>query len=210
MFRTATTAGWPIWRNAGFDVFSMDTTGYGRSTRPAAMNDPCNLSAEQQKQFVPALIAKPCAPSYPQSADDDRLGLERHRRRGGLHPRAAARRARQPGGLVARRTARRPVTPRRTPTRCEKLVLLAPAYRPRRAGGRNRRCPPPASASTRSRAPSSIANWDRQVGCPEQYDPAASANRCGPACSRPIRSAPPGARRAARAADDDAGAGTRR
>ena len=33
---------------AGFDVFAMDMTGYGRSTRPAAMNDPCNLSAEQQ------------------------------------------------------------------------------------------------------------------------------------------------------------------
>src|SRR6188472_243048 len=29
---------------AGFDTFSMDTTGYGRSTRPAQMNDPCNLS----------------------------------------------------------------------------------------------------------------------------------------------------------------------
>ena len=26
--------------HAGFDVFSMDMTGYGRSTRPAAMNDP--------------------------------------------------------------------------------------------------------------------------------------------------------------------------
>src|SRR5262245_28477482 len=33
---------------AGFDVFSMDMTGYGRSTRPTAMNDPCNLSKEQQ------------------------------------------------------------------------------------------------------------------------------------------------------------------
>ena len=49
----------------GFDVFSMDTTGYGRSTRPAAMNDPCNLSPEQQKLFVPALMAAPCAPTYP-------------------------------------------------------------------------------------------------------------------------------------------------
>ena len=28
---------------AGFDVFAMDMTGYGRSTRPAAMNDPCNF-----------------------------------------------------------------------------------------------------------------------------------------------------------------------
>ena len=49
----------------GFDVFSMDTTGYGRSTRPAAMNDPCNLSPEQQKWFVPALMTAPCAPAYP-------------------------------------------------------------------------------------------------------------------------------------------------
>ena len=33
--------------HAGFDVFAMDMTGYGRSTRPAAMNDPCNLAAAQ-------------------------------------------------------------------------------------------------------------------------------------------------------------------
>ena len=44
---------------AGFDVFSMDTTGYGRSTRPAPMNDPCNLAADRQAGFV----AKPCPPS---------------------------------------------------------------------------------------------------------------------------------------------------
>src|SRR5437899_2829458 len=48
----------------GFDVFSMDTTGYGRSTRPPAMNDPCNLSQEQQKTFVPGLLAAPCAQTY--------------------------------------------------------------------------------------------------------------------------------------------------
>src|SRR4029079_15154436 len=34
--------------NAGFDVFSMDMTGYGRSTRPGGMNEVCNLPAEQQ------------------------------------------------------------------------------------------------------------------------------------------------------------------
>jgi pimeloyl-ACP methyl ester carboxylesterase len=33
--------------HAGFDAFSMDMTGYGRSTRPAPMNDPCNISREQ-------------------------------------------------------------------------------------------------------------------------------------------------------------------
>src|SRR5262245_52020389 len=46
---------------AGFDVFSMDTTGYGRSTRPAPMNDPCNLAKDRQAGFV----AAPCEPSYP-------------------------------------------------------------------------------------------------------------------------------------------------
>src|ERR1700691_5340836 len=51
--------------HAGFDVFSMDMTGYGRSTRPAAMNDPCNLSRDQQATFIPALIPAPCSPSYP-------------------------------------------------------------------------------------------------------------------------------------------------
>ena len=42
--------------NAGFDVFSMDMEGYGRSTRPTVMNDPCNLSHDQQLLFVPAVI----------------------------------------------------------------------------------------------------------------------------------------------------------
>src|SRR6185436_19772481 len=50
---------------AGYDVFAMDTTGYGRSTRPPAMNDPCNLSPEQQTQLVPGVIPARCAPSYP-------------------------------------------------------------------------------------------------------------------------------------------------
>src|SRR5882724_7788580 len=50
---------------AGFDVFAMDMTGYGRSTRPAAMNDPCNLAAAQQTAFIPALIPAACPPSYP-------------------------------------------------------------------------------------------------------------------------------------------------
>ena len=48
---------------AGFDVFAMDTSGYGRSTRPPAMNDPCNLAKNAQAQFVPSLIAAPCQPS---------------------------------------------------------------------------------------------------------------------------------------------------
>jgi pimeloyl-ACP methyl ester carboxylesterase len=47
--------------NAGFDVFAMDMTGYGWSTRPAPMDDPCNASREQQAEFD----VDACAPSYP-------------------------------------------------------------------------------------------------------------------------------------------------
>src|SRR3954454_23328615 len=50
---------------AGFDTFAMDTTGYGRSNRPPAMNDPSNLAKERQGAFVPSLIAAPCAATYP-------------------------------------------------------------------------------------------------------------------------------------------------
>ena len=49
----------------GFDVFTMDMTGYGRSTRPPQMNDPCNVMAEQQKALSPKLLSAPCAPNYP-------------------------------------------------------------------------------------------------------------------------------------------------
>ena len=52
--------------NTGFDTLAMDTTGYGRSTRPAAMNDPCNLSAAQQLALAGDGDAEACAPSYAQ------------------------------------------------------------------------------------------------------------------------------------------------
>lgn len=51
----------------GFDTFSMDMTGYGPSTRPYAMNDRCNLSAEQQQQE----FGDACAATYPDAAYAD-------------------------------------------------------------------------------------------------------------------------------------------
>jgi pimeloyl-ACP methyl ester carboxylesterase len=51
---------------AGYDVFEMDMTGYGRSTRPPAMNDPCNLANPQQLTFTPGLLSAPCSPAYGQ------------------------------------------------------------------------------------------------------------------------------------------------
>lgn len=156
--------------DAGFDVFSMDTTGYGRSTRPAAMNDPCNLSPEQQKLFVPALLAAPCAPAYSSQltniASDwnDIDGVVNYIRAlrkvdkvslvawslGG--PRA--------GGYAAQH-----------PDKVRSMVLLAPAYN--RAA--EAVAPPLPRAgvafNTQSKA-EFVANWDRQVGCPDQFEPA--------------------------------------
>ncbi|MEY4635612.1 MAG: hypothetical protein RJA55_1410 [Acidobacteriota bacterium] len=156
--------------DAGFDVFSMDTTGYGRSTRPAAMNDPCNLSPEQQKLFVPALLAAPCAPAYPSQltniASDwnDIAGVVNYIRAlrkvdkvslvawslGG--PRA--------GGYAAQH-----------PDKVRSMVLLAPAYN-RTAEAMAPPLPRAGVAfNTQSKA-EFVANWDRQVGCADQFEPA--------------------------------------
>ena len=48
---------------AGFDVFAMDMTGYGRSARPK-MDDPCNVGPAQQKMLMPKTLKEPCKPSY--------------------------------------------------------------------------------------------------------------------------------------------------
>src|SRR4051812_21474681 len=52
---------------AGFDTFAMDVTGIGRSSRPWPMNDPCNLSPQQQTALIPTLIPALCQPSYPKT-----------------------------------------------------------------------------------------------------------------------------------------------
>ncbi len=158
--------------NAGFDVFSMDTEGYGRSTRPTVMNDPCNLTRAQQAQFVPNLIAAPCAPSAQGStttiASDwndigavvDYVRALRHVEKVNLAgwsqggPRA--------GGYTAQH-----------PEQVQRLVLLAPAYA--RSGSSTPPAPGPNAVVLNTQNQKEFdANWDRQVGCPDQYDKAVS------------------------------------
>lgn len=154
----------------GFDAFSMDTEGYGRSSRPAPMNDPCNLSADQQKQFVPALIKAPCAATYPGQLttiasdwhDIDAV-VDHIRKLRGVQkvslvawslggPRA--------GGYAAQH-----------PDKVNRLVLLAPAYNQKSSATPPALPNPGTVFNTQSRSEFD-ANWERQVGCGTQVDPA--------------------------------------
>lgn len=156
--------------DAGFDAFSMDTTGYGRSTRPWPMDDPCNLAADQQQQFVPTLIAAPCKASYPGQLTniasdwndiDAVVDYIRKLRKvekvslvawslGG--PRA--------GGYAGQHAEK-----------VNRMVLLAPAYG-RTAEAAAPALPRPGVVFNTQSKTEFLANWDRQVGCPNQYDPA--------------------------------------
>ena len=155
---------------AGFDVFSMDMTGYGRSTRPNVMNESCNLSAEQQT----ALGGTPCKATHAAQLTtiasdwDDLDAVVEYVRALRDVPRVSlvgwSLGGPRAGGYASR-----------NPDKVAKLVLLAPAYR--RDAGQQPPQPNPAQGAafnTQSHA-DFTANWDRQVGCPNQYEPAAAA-----------------------------------
>jgi pimeloyl-ACP methyl ester carboxylesterase len=156
--------------NAGFDVFSMDTTGYGRSTRPWPMDDPCNLAADQQQQFVPALIAAPCKPSYPGQLtniasdwhDIDAVvdHIRKLRRVEKVSLVAWSLGGPRAGGYAGQH-----------PEKVNRMVLLAPAYG-RTAEASAPALPRPGTVFNTQSKTEFFANWERQVGCPNQYDPA--------------------------------------
>ncbi len=158
--------------NAGFDVFSMDTTGYGRSSRPSAMNDPCNLSSQQQALFVPSLMPAPCAPSYAKAAttvgsdwDDinavvDYVRSIRHVDKVNLI--AWSQGGPRSGGYTALH-----------PEKVRRIVQLAPAYNPTGPSAAPTAQGQTTAFNTQSHA-EFVTNWDRQVGCGDQYTQATS------------------------------------
>ncbi len=154
---------------AGYDVFSMDMTGYGRSTRPTAMNDSCNLSNEQQKLFV----ATPCPASYGKrmttiASDWNDIGAVVDHLRALRHVDQVSMVAWSLGGPRAGGYAAQ------HPEKVRKLVLLAPAYNRGSAATAPAEVPAKGAAFTTQSHQEFTANWDRQVGCPNQYEPAAS------------------------------------
>jgi pimeloyl-ACP methyl ester carboxylesterase len=157
---------------AGFDVFSVDMTGYGRSTRPYVMNDPCNLDENAQRALGVGVALGPCPPSHTAAAttiasdwDDIHRVVEYIKELRGvesLHMLAWSLGGPRAGGYATIH-----------PENVRSLVLLAPAY------NRNSSNDPPSStprngAMTSQSHADFAANWDRQVGCEAQYEPAVS------------------------------------
>jgi pimeloyl-ACP methyl ester carboxylesterase len=167
---------------AGYDVFSVDMTGYGRSARPAPMTDKCNLSPEQQKSF-----AVSCPQTYPGNltnigSDWNDISaavafIEKLRHVKKLNLVGWSQGGPRAGGWTADH-----------PDQVAKLILLAPAY------NRDVKADPPALPvpgpvfNTQSHD-EFIANWDRQAPCPGQYDQATAAS----VCSEMLKSDPGGA-----------------
>lgn len=157
----------------GFDVYTMDMEGYGPSSRPWPMEDPCNLSASDQA--LVGSVAQGCGePSYDQvlstdqaewSALDSVVDWVRARdgvatvdlvgwSMGGMRT----------GGYASLH-----------PDKVNRLVLFAPAYSPTSPGS-----PPaeqPAGAPyTVSDHDQFVDRWDAEVNpaaCPGQVDPGA-------------------------------------
>jgi pimeloyl-ACP methyl ester carboxylesterase len=155
--------------DAGFDAFAMDVTGIGRSTRPWPMNDPCNLTAQQQAPLVPTLIAAPCQPSYPKTIttianDWDDIDAVVNYLRALRHVDKVSTIAWSQGGPRSGGYAAQ------HPEKISRQVMLAPAYNAQGPAG------PPASASGTPPVPfntQSLADfnalWGRQTGCSDQW-----------------------------------------
>jgi pimeloyl-ACP methyl ester carboxylesterase len=158
--------------NADFDVFSVDMTGYGRSTRPTPMNDPCNLAETAQRTFIPRLLAAPCPATYTQAIttiasdwDDVSAAVEyvrSLRRVDKVSLVAWSQGGPRSGGYTAQHA-----------DRVNRLVLLAPAYNRTGPDAPSARAPQAVPFNTQSHD-EFVANWDRQVGCRDQYEQAVS------------------------------------
>jgi pimeloyl-ACP methyl ester carboxylesterase len=156
---------------AGFDVFTMDFTGYGLSPRPM-MDDPCNNSpSDQQAYLVPKPVGQPCSPSYPFQlttiqSDWDEIDtvvnyLRRFRNINRVNLVAWSRGGARAGGYAALH-----------PERVEKLFLLAPGrYYPLSPSDPPAALPLPGVPVTVLASGQFHNAWDADVKCENQFPP---------------------------------------
>lgn len=158
---------------AGYDTFAMDTTGYGRSTRPHAMNDVCNLSEASQESLIPGMLSETCAPSYPFGTttiesdwNDINEVVDYLREMRGVekvHLVAWSLGGPRSAGFAAR-----------YPEKVGRVVILAPAYNRNRSAAAPESLPIPGTALSKQSHLDFTRNWDRQIECSNQYKPSVS------------------------------------
>jgi pimeloyl-ACP methyl ester carboxylesterase len=155
--------------DGGFDAFAVDLQGYGSSSTPTVMDDPCNTSADNQaKYLIPNPLPAPCSPRYPHSfgsfaTDWDELDTVAQfirSLRGDPTLRINLVGWSRGGMRVIGYAARRP-------DKVEKVIALAPT-----------RFPPDTTVRhypiNMTDERDFFVDWDRQIdskGCPEQVDP---------------------------------------
>ena len=155
--------------DAGFDAFAVDLQGYGRSSKPVVMDEPCNTSADDQaKYLIPNPLRAACAPRYPHpfgsfATDWDEIDtvVEFIRSLRGVTTLKVNLVGWSRGGMrVIGYAALRP-------DNVERVVALAPT-----------RFPPTASVPTYPMNMTDkrdfFVDWDRQIdpeNCPQQVDP---------------------------------------
>jgi pimeloyl-ACP methyl ester carboxylesterase len=155
----------------GFDTFSLDFTGYGYSTRPTPLDDPCNVAPDQRPLINPVGLHEPCTPSLATQigtarSEWDDLDAAVDYLRSVRHVDRVSLVAWSLGGTRAAGYAAL------QPEKVSRLVLLAPSY-----DVDHPTMDPPESADATvpialvSRA-AVAGNWDRQVQCANQFDPA--------------------------------------
>jgi pimeloyl-ACP methyl ester carboxylesterase len=155
---------------AGFDAFGLDLTGYGYSTRPGPMNDPCNLDPQERATLVPALHAETCPSTKPVQIDTLRSDWDdvdaavnfirdlRHVERVSLVGWSYG------GSIIGGYAAGHPDA-------VDRLVMLSPSYdrdHPDASAPEAPASGPPMFLQTADTVPSL---WDPQVQCPDQVDP---------------------------------------
>jgi pimeloyl-ACP methyl ester carboxylesterase len=154
---------------AGFDVFAMDLQGYGGSSKPSVMDDPCNTSSANQTNYlVPNPLSAPCSPTYPHSfgsfrTDWDEMDTVVE------FIRALRRDSSVKINLIGwSRGGMRVISYAALhPDKVDKVV----AYAPTRFPPLTTDSPYPTNMTNKA---DSFINWDRQLdpkNCPNQFDP---------------------------------------
>lgn len=156
--------------DAGFDTFAMDQTGYGHSPRPA-MDDACNVDADDQAALIPNPLPSRCAPNYrhqltSSQTDWDEIDavVDYIRELRGVEKVSLigwSLGGERTGGYAARH-----------PDKIDKLILYAPVYQ-RASPSKPPRDFPRAGVPMTLQTRDALMNrrWESGVACDNQVDP---------------------------------------